>query len=134
VSDHDPTADQPADHAPDHPDALDTGAERRLHEREDRNGPQPVVDMGFGPVDILDWSFGGARLKGSGAALSVGEFATGHISFGKASGKFIADVVRVDPPYFDPQQTPNEISLRWLDLPPEVLEQMIAATASSSPT
>ncbi len=118
----------------DEPDASNTGAERRLHERESSTGPQPIVDMGFGPVDILDWSFGGARLKGSGAALTVGEFATGQIHFGDAGGTFIADVVRVDPPYFDPQQTPNEISLRWLDLPPDVLEQMIAATAPSSST
>lgn len=134
MSDHDQPTDQPDNQHDEQPDVLDTGAERRLHERENRSGPQPVVDMGFGPVEILDWSFGGARLKGSGAALSVGEFATGQISFGAASGKFIADVVRVDPPYFDPQQTPNEISLRWLDLPPDVLEQMIAATAPPSST
>ena len=108
------------------------GAERRLHERETPSALSPVIDLGFGPADILDWSFGGARLKGVSVSLTVGEFATGTISMGPAQGKFIADVVRVHPPYFDPQHAPDEISLRWLDLPPDVLEQMIAAKAPPS--
>lgn len=121
-----PQTGEPVSYAP-APD--DAGAERRLHERETASALSPVIDFGFGPVDILDWSFGGARLKGVSLSLTVGEFATGTISMGTAEGKFIADVVRVHPPYFDPKHAPEEISLRWLDLPPHVLEQMVAATA-----
>lgn len=135
----DHTSDHISDHTPDHTDVepairpdleTDTGAERRLHERETDTATSPTIDLGFGPVDILDWSFGGARLKGATLSLTVGEFATGDIALGTASGKFIADVVRIHPPYFDPQSSPDEISLRWLDLPPDVLEQMIAAKAA----
>lgn len=129
--------DQTPDHAAHDPATqpdleTDAGAERRLHERETDAATSPTIDLGFGAVEILDWSFGGARLKGTTLSLTVGEFATGDISLGTASGKFIADVVRIHPPYFDPQSSPDEISLRWLDLPPDVLEQMIAAKAASS--
>jgi len=107
------------------------GAERRLHDRDSGAGDAPVIDLGFGPVEVLDWSFGGARLGNINLPLTVGEFATGTIRFGTISGSFIADVVRVHPPYFDPPRTPDEISLRWLDLPEGLLEQMIDARAAS---
>lgn len=105
-------------------DALD--AERRLHQRA-MGKMRPLIDLGFGPVEILDWSLGGARIKGTALSLGVGDFATGSITMDDAGGPMIADVVRVMPPYFDPRQSPDEISLRWLELPPGVLDRMVAA-------
>lgn len=93
-----------------------------------------TIDLGFGPLDIVDWSLGGARLRGAGLALTVGDFATGTVSAAGHAGPFIADVVRIDPPHFDPRRTPDEISLRWLELPDAVLDAMIAAPPSQPET
>ncbi|MEQ8745906.1 hypothetical protein [Pyruvatibacter sp.] len=108
----------------------DDGSERRLHDRAARGAL--AVDLGFGEVDVLDWSYGGARIAGTSLALHVGDFATGTIAINATHGAFIADVVRVDPPYYDPRHPPTEISLRWLDLPADVLTQMIAVRSDTT--
>lgn len=103
--------------------------ERRQFTRRDGAGHALVIDLGFGPLETLDWSLGGARLKGRTFTLAVGEFATGHITARDAQGEFIADVVRIHPPHLDPRRPPDEVSLRWLELPPAVLDAMIALDA-----
>jgi len=123
---------------PDTPTEIDTPpetpppaeGEKRVHPRIRGAATALRVDLGAGPVDVHDWSYGGARLHGTALALDVGDFVTGTLTMGTATGPFIAHVVRVDPPYFDPQRPPDTLSLRWLDLPPGMLEQMIAATPS----
>lgn len=104
----------------------DPTGERRLHHRA-IGDLLPRIDLGFGPVEILDWSLGGARIKGTALTLGIGDFVTGTITVDDASGPLIADIVRVMPPYYDPRLSPDEISLRWLELPPDVLDRMIAA-------
>jgi len=108
----------------------DEDEERRVYERDAAAPGSLVIDLGFGPATIINWSLGGARIQGTSLALAVGDFASGEIALGDAKGPFIADVVRVEPPYFDPRHPPHEISLRWLDLPPDIVSQMIAAKSA----
>lgn len=103
--------------------------ERRMHPRAGAGTLALTIDLGFGPLTVVDWSPGGARLRGAALALAVGEFATGTITAGGRTGPFIADVVRTYPPHLDPRHPPEEISLRWLELPGAVLAAMIQARA-----
>ena len=105
--------------------------DRRLSRRDRTAALKIAVDCGDGPREARDWSLGGARLAGPARPLAVGDVVTGTVLAGGAGGPFIADVVRTDPPHFDPQRPPDEVSLRWLDLPDAVLAAMIAALAGA---
>lgn len=108
-----------------------TSGERRLFGRVPGPTDKISVDIGFGPLTILDWSLGGARLAGAQLAFTVGDFVTGEIAAGSTKGAFIADVMRILPPHFDARRAPDEVSIRWLELPDDVIDAMLTLTENA---